>query len=243
MQFSRVMKKAEKVGLFLIPCSYIVIDILSSYIPRLSDLIDIKGYLVALSCQIMLFFLYIDSKNNAQPIFTRSEQLIYGLVSLIRGKHFSEVEILAVNGFHYHRAIKESQCKIDKLTLLLRAPNIETMAFPTEEHYKKELIKSTKQLIKQWNELKTSGQVSELCIEYYDFDTTLHYMILDNKLLFGGLLYPQKEFPGSEVLPIYIVKGTSIEAEKMIGDFSRKMEMLKQVAVSLKSEFIQAEDD
>ena len=188
------------------------------------------------------FFLYIDSQNNKQPMFTRSEQLIYGLVSLIREKHFSEVEILAVNGFHYYRAIKESQCKIDRLTLLLRAPNIETMAFPLEEHYKKELIKSTEQLIRQWNELKISGQVSELCIEYYDFDTTLHFMILDKKFLFWGLLYPQKEFPGSEVLPIYIMEGTSIEAEKIIGDFSRKVKMLKQITMPLNLEFIQAEE-
>lgn len=242
MKFSRAMKTVEKAGLFLIPCSFIVINLLSGYIPQLSDWVDIKGYLVALSCQIILFFLYMDEKTNTQSMITRSEQLIYELVSLIRGKHFAEVEILAINGFHYHRAIKESECKIDRLTLLLRAPNIETMIFPTEKYYKEKLIESTRQLIRQWNDLKISGHVSELCIEYYDFDTTLHFMILDRKTLFWGLLYPQKEFPGSEVLPIYIVKGTSVEAEKMIGDFYRKMEMMKQITAPLNSEFMQTDD-
>lgn len=230
MQLNKVMKKLEKICFFLIPCSYIVVDILSSYIPRFPVTIDTKGYLIALSCQIMLFFSYIDEKNKAQPQITRSEHLIYELVSLIKKKHFSEVKILAVNGYHYHRAIKESNCRIDKLTLLLRAPNMETMAYPMEENQKMEIIESTKQLIKEWKKLQTSGQISELCIEYYDFDTTLHFMILDQEILFWGLLYPKKEFPGSEVLPVYIVNSRSFEGEKMIEDFSLKMKMLRQLS-------------
>lgn len=226
--FNKVMKVVERVCFFLIPGSYIVIEVLSSFFPKFSNSIDIKGYLIALSCQIVLFFAYFDEKNNTQPLFSRSEHLIYDLVSIVKKKHFSEVKILAVNGYHYHRAIKEGNCKIDKLTLLLRAPNLETIAFPTEKDHKKELIESTRQLVERWKELQINGLVSELQILFYDFDTTLHFMILDEETLFWGLLYPISKFPGSEVLPVYTVKDFSNEGKKMIRDFSIKMEMIKQ---------------
>ena len=231
MRLEKTMKKIERFCLYLIPCSYIIIDIMSSFIPKLANIIDIKGYLIILSCQVVLFFSYFDGKYQSQSMFTRSEKIVHELVSLIDKTHFSDVEILAVNGYHYHRAIKESNCKIDKLTLLLRAPSPPTMILPTEDDQKQTLAESTIQLVERWTELQDSGQISELCIEYYDFDTTIHFMLLDRSVLFWGLLYPIKKFPGTEVLPVYTVRALSIEGEKMIEDFCKKMEMMRLITV------------
>ena len=77
-------------------------------------------------------------------------------------------------------------------------------------------------LVAEWEKLQESEQIKELEISYYDFDTNVHFMIIDNRQLFWGFLYPKKEYPGSEVLASYIINSKSDEGENMLTDFDKQ---------------------
>lgn len=228
------MDKVEKFCIILIPIFYIVIDLLSGFVPALENLTDEKGYLIVLSGLMVLIFVHSEKRTQQEFKFIRSDKIVKDLVTLLEMKDsYEEINILAVTGFQYIRAIKESGVNVKKLKILLRkSDRIETIDLPQTTDSKTEFMNNSNRLISEWKELQHNGQVSNLEISYYDFDTTIHFMILDNKYLFWGLLYPQKNFPGTDVLSSYIINNKSELGEKMISDFFISGIKLRSLAIN-----------
>lgn len=223
------MDKIEKLCIIIIPIVYIVIDRLSEFIPALDNLTDEKGYLTVLSGLLVLIFIHFERRENETLTFDRSERIVKDLENLLeKKKHYNEINILAVTGYQYYKAFEESKVSVKKLNLLLRrSDNIGTIDLPKKVAAKQEFIDSSLKMQHEWSKLQQSGQITELNIDFYDFDTTIHFMVIDNKELFWGLLYPKINYPGTNVLAQYIVDGKSEVGEKMIVDFQNKWNYIK----------------
>lgn len=223
------MEKAEKLCIILVPIVYIFVDIFSGFIPSLENLTDEKGYLIVLSSLMVLIFIHFERKDREEFKFERSDRIVKDLETLLEEKHsYDEINILAVTGYQYFKAFEESGVKVKKLRLLLRKnENIETIDLPQNANDKVEFVDSSNKMVKEWKKLQRNGKITDLDISFYDFDTTIHFMLLDNKQLFWGLLYPKKNYPGTDVLTSYIINSKSELGEKMISDFAIKWDKIK----------------
>lgn len=229
-KIKNVMEKAEKFCIILVPIVYILADIFSGFIPALENLTDEKGYLIVLSALMVLIFVHFEKKDREEFKLERSDRIVRDLEILLEEKHsYDEINILAITGYQYFKAFEESGVRVKKLRLLLRkSDNIETIDLPQNADAKREFINSSNKMVKEWKKLQRNGQIRDLDIAFYDFDTTIHFMLLDNKQLFWGLLYPKKDYPGTDVLTSYVINSKSDLGEKMISDFSTKWDKIKQ---------------
>lgn len=225
-----LMEKIEKLCIIIVPIVYIIADVLSGFIPALQNLTDEKGYLIVLSGLMVLIFMHFERKNEQEFKFERSTRIVKDLETLLEEKDcYDEIRILAVTGYQYFKAFEESGVKVKNLNLLLRKSNtLETIDLPQNPDAKIEFANSSNKMVREWKKLESNGQIKNLTISFYDFDTTMHFMLLENKKLFWGLLYPKKEYPGTDVLTSYIINNKSDLGEKMISDFSIKWDKINQ---------------
>lgn len=224
MTVREVIDKVEKYCIVIIPALYVIADVASGFIPALDNYIDEKGYLMVLSTLLVLIFLHFEKKDSNEFQFERSDKIVRDLENTLEKKtEYNDVYILAVTGYQYFKAFEESGAKVKNLRLLLRkGDDISTIDLPQNKDAKKEFMTSSIRMVGEWEKLHQKGQFTNLEIHYYDFDTTCHFMIADKKTLFWGLLYPKKEYPGTDVLTSYIVNNKSEFGEKMISDFFEK---------------------
>lgn len=225
-----LIDKTEKACIIIVPIAYVLIDVLSNFIPALNNLTDERGYLIVLSSLLVLIFIHFEKKDSEIIKFERSDRIVRDLENILEEKpHYNEVNILAVTGYQYFKAFEETHAHVKKLNLLLRkADNKETIDLPSNTNSKDEFMASSIKMQNEWKKLKEAGQIEELNIDFYDFDTTIHFMILDNRNLFWGLLYPKVDYPGTNVLAQYIVNDKSEIGEKMISDFINKWKLIKR---------------
>lgn len=225
-----MLNVAEKWCIIIVPIVYIVIDKLSEFIPVLKDATDEKGYLIVLSGLLVLIFIHFERRDSDTFKIERSNRIVKDLENLLEErKKYNEIYILAVTGYQYFKAFEESEVQVNNLHLLLRRTDKKsTIDLPMEETAKKEFIESSVRMQNEWRKLEEEGKVGKLTIDFYDFDTTMHFMVLDNKELFWGLLYPIADYPGTNVLTQYIVNNKSEVGEKMISDYMKKWNLVNE---------------
>ena len=185
--------RVEKYVIIAAIAIYIALDTFSIFIPAMNGWVTERGYLILLSAIVAALSLRINEKKPES--ITRSKKIVRDLVTLLeKEKQYDHVYILAVNGYQYYNAFKDSGVKVKEMNLLLRkTEDIASICLPKYDTDKKMLAESSQNIIRDFNALQENGRIETLNISFYDFDTTMHFMVLDNKHLFFGLLIPKKK--------------------------------------------------
>lgn len=217
-----IYNTVERLMVIIIPALYILLQFLSIWIPAIEDYISDTGYLLIISQSLIFMFLHFDFMTKSEVNIIRTDRIIRDIErTLDKKNHYKEIKILASTGYQYIRAFKESGVIVEHLRILLRKyDDINAIRLPSaSDEDKLRFQRSAQELVKQWHELQETKQIKQLEISFYDFDTTVHFMIIEERRLFWGFLYPKKEYPGSGVLATYSVNNKSDTGDQMIADF------------------------
>lgn len=221
-RFNDLWKQVEKYVIYILGSTFVLFPLLDKI---LYWKIDQTYILFLLGLLILLVFRYIDKNINIQrqSDITSVTKFTPEIVGLLATKKINKLCILAHTGDYYYRAILESEPQIDELHLLLRNfDNPAKVGFPTEVSVRKRYKKNWEEPLKSWTRLKDKGFIKKIIIHRYDFDSFLHFMLIDDSLAHFGLLKPLKNYPGSEVLKSFKVSNESMSGKDLIANFANE---------------------
>lgn len=112
-----------------------------------------------------------------------------GLSILLESKkRFSKVKIFAYDAKNYIRQIERANVKIDTLMLLLKRVSDYQAWFMHDKKPIQKFKTQLEEILLAINKLKRNGNVKNICIRYYDFESYSHFGIFDDKLISGFLI-------------------------------------------------------
>jgi hypothetical protein len=221
-RFNNLWNIVEKISIYVIGILFILIPILIKLFPSLNTYVDQQYFLSLIAALILLTFRYIDKNLSLQQRtdFVPVRKFTSEIVKILEEKKIKKLCIFANNGYKYYDAIVESGVQVKELNILVRNfDDINAVKFPLDSNIKKEYKQSSDRLLERLSKLHKTENIESVIIHRYQFDSILHFMIIDNSLVHFGLLKPVTEFPGSEVLNSFIVSNESINGQGLINNF------------------------
>ncbi len=208
----------EKPTIYILVGAFIVLKALSPFVPWIGTNFTADWQAVALGTIFVMMFRVIDSKLNAKTPIVYIKRFSGDLSTIIdTNKKYSTIRIFALNGDYYRSFINQSGIRVSEVQWLLRKPTETAFLNPESNLVKyQEMCRGCLHDIEQMGNRENIGKSTA---RHYDFDSFMHFMVIDDVLVHYGMLKPKKEFPGSDVLPSRVEHDTFSEGRTAISQF------------------------
>lgn len=177
---------------------------------------------------VLTIFLFIEKKLNYKNELETIFNFHADLPTFLKQKKYKEIKIYALNGHFYNRLLKDNNIEAAKLKVLLRKPDKKSILYPKEESNKKVFHSMMKNELLNFKTLSDEELVKNLEIKYYNSDSLLHFMVVDNKWMHFGLLEPIDGMPGSKVLESHFINNKYETGRKMIENFNSEFDTINE---------------
>jgi len=148
-----------------------------------------------------MMFKIVDGKLDSKSQILSVKQFAKDLSQHLENKEYSKVLIFAVNGNFYLSVLLQQPLRAIELQVLLRKPTNMSILNPKDPAQIAQFHNRCKACLEDIQALATHGNIKKVTVRYYDFDSLLHFMVVDNELIHYGLLLPNQKNSGTDVLP------------------------------------------
>ena len=204
----------------------IALEFLSHFYPAVFDGVNLKGALIGFTVVLVLLYEKVDTvTDKPTPTLSEPAGLDEGVREILKkAGTITSIDIYAHSGYMYYNAYRDflrSHNKKESPTIRLLFQDfsdVNRVHYPRSHDAKIEAMERSKHTEADWIALSKETN-SELTIERYPFEPTMHFMLVNKRYLYFGFFELRPERLGSEPLGQgFIVNSDTSDGKEFIQD-------------------------
>jgi len=205
-----IYRKIEAPVVYFAIFAYLLLKLLVLFIEPVKMLFVGPGEVPFLLALVLMMLKIIDGKLESRSQIGIVKQFAKDLSQRLDSNEHSTVLVFAVTGDYYKTVLLQMPLRARFVKILLRKPAASSIVNPAEQAQIPTFHSHCKANLVDFTALPQHGHIQNVEVRYYDFDSLLHFMVVDSSLVHYGLLMPNKKHTGTDVMPSRIEADNSL---------------------------------